>query len=70
MTELAPPLALRRYWRESLGRKAAIPGGAVASVHILTVNRKSESVVSKLAERQLCLALLEAAGLEDPTNRG
>ena len=70
MTELAPPLALRRYWRESLGRKAAIPDGAVASVHILTVNRKSESVADRLAERQLCLALLEAAGLEDPTNRG
>ena len=70
MTELAPPLGLRRYLRESLDRKVAIPDGAVASVHILSVNRKSESVASRLAERQLCLALLEAAGLEDPTHRG
>lgn len=70
MTESAPPLGLRRCLRESLDRKAAIPGGAVASVHILTVNQKSESVASRAAERQLCLAPLEAAGLEDPMNRG
>jgi hypothetical protein len=70
MTGLAPPLGLRRYLRESLDRKVAIPDGAAASVHILSLNRKSESVASRLAERQLCLALLEAAGLEDPTHRG
>jgi hypothetical protein len=70
MTESAPLPGLRRCLRESLGRKVAIPDGAVASVHIPTVNQKSESVASRAAEQQLCLALLEAAGLEDPTNRG
>jgi hypothetical protein len=44
--------------------------GVVASVNILTSNRKSESVASRVAGRQLCLALLEEAGLEDPTNPG
>ena len=70
MTESAPPLGLHRYLQESLDRKAAIPDGAVASAHIPTVNQKSESVASRAAERQLCLVLLEAAGLEDPTNQG
>ena len=70
MTESAPLPGLRRCLRESLGRKAAIPDGAVASVRIPTVNQKSESVASRAVEQQLCPALLEAAGLEDPTNRG
>lgn len=70
MTGSAPLPELRRYSQESLDRKEAIPGGAVASVHILTSNRKSANVASRAGGPQLCPVLLGEAGLEDPTSRG
>jgi hypothetical protein len=68
MTESAPPLGPHRYLQESLGRKEVTQDGVAASENILTSNRTSENVASRVAGRQLYLALLEEAGLEDPTN--
>jgi hypothetical protein len=69
MTVSAPPLEPHRYSQESLGRREVTQDGVAASENILTSNRKSENVASRVAGRQLCLALLEEAGLEDPMNR-
>ena len=68
MTEWALPLGLHIYLRESSGRKEVTLGGVVASVRILTLDRKSGNVVGRAAGRQLCHALLAAAVLGGPTS--
>ena len=70
MTESAPPLGRHKCLRESLDRKEETRDGVVASGNILTLNRKSASVVGRAAGQRLCLALLEEAGLEDPMSLG